>query len=118
MTSIDPTIAGRPPGVPPLGRLHGFHPGWYGAVMGTAIVGIIAYGNPGQVAALADAMRGLGVLMVALAALLAVGLGIPYVARWLRYPDASRTDLSNPVAGALYATFPAGLLVLAIGIAT
>ena len=27
---------------PPLARLRGFHPGWYGAVMGTAIVGIVA----------------------------------------------------------------------------
>ena len=86
--------------------------------MGTAIVGIVAYQNPGQAAGLAEAMQGLGVLMVALSALLAVGLGIPYVARWLRYPDAARADLSNPVMGALYATFPAGLLVLAVGIAT
>lgn len=100
------------------GRLRGFHPGWYGAVMGTAIVGIISYQNPGQVAGLAEAAQGFGVLMVGLAALLAVGLGIPYVARWLRYPDAARADLANPAIGALYGTFPAGLLVLAVGIAT
>ena len=86
--------------------------------MGTAIVGIVAYQNPGQVSGLAGAMQAFGVLMVALSALLAVGLGIPYVVRWLRYADAARTDLSNPVMGALYATFPAGLLVLAVGIAT
>ena len=112
------TAAAPQPAGPQPGRLRNFHPGWYGAVMGTAIVGIIAYQNPGQVAGLADAMRAFGVLMVALSALLAVGLGIPYVARWLRYPDAARADLSNPVMGALYATFPAGLLVLAVGIAT
>jgi len=112
------TFASQPAVTPPLGRLRGFHPGWYGAVMGTAIVGIVAYQNPGQVAGLADAMQAFGVLMVGLAALLAIGLGIPYVARWLRYPDAARADLSNPVMGALYATFPAGLLVLAVGIAT
>jgi len=105
-------------GAKPLGRLRGFHPGWYGAVMGTAIVGIVAYQNPGQVAGLAEAMKAVGVLMVALSALLAIGLGIPYVARWLRHPDAARADLANPVAGALHATFPAGLLVLAVGIAT
>jgi C4-dicarboxylate transporter/malic acid transport protein len=108
---------GRPTGAQP-GRLRGFHPGWYGAVMGTAIVGIVAYQNPGQMAGLADAMRAFGVLMVALSALLAVGLGVPYVARWVRHPDAARADLSNPVMGALYGTFPAGLLVLAVGIAT
>ncbi len=115
MTIVNPAV---PDTVPPLGRLHGFHPGWYGAVMGTAIVGIVAYQNPGQVAGLADAMRLFGVLMVALAALLAVVLGIPYVARWLRHPAAARADLANPVVGALHATFPAGLLVLAIAIAT
>ena len=108
---------GQPSSAPP-GRLRTFHPGWYAAVMGTAIVGIVAYQNPGQVSGLAGAMQAFGVLMVALSALLAVGLGIPYVVRWLRYADAARTDLSNPVMGALYATFPAGLLVLAVGIAT
>jgi len=111
-------FAGEPAATPPLGRLRGFHPGWYGAVMGTAIVGIVAYQNPGQVAGLAGAMQAFGVLMVGLAALLGVGLGVPYVARWLRHPDAARADLSNPVMGALHATFPAGLLVLAVGIAT
>jgi C4-dicarboxylate transporter/malic acid transport protein len=120
MTIGSPAVPGTvpPPAVPTLGRLHGFHPGWYGAVMGTAIVGIVAYQNPGQVAGLADAMKAFGVLMVALSALLAVVLGIPYVARWLRHPAAARADLANPVVGALHATFPAGLLVLAIGIAT
>jgi len=111
-------FAGEPAATLPLGRLRGFHPGWYGAVMGTAIVGIIAYQDPGQIARLGDPLRALGVLMVAVSAVLAVGLGIPYVARWLRHPDAARADLANPVAGALHATFPAGLLVLAVGIAT
>ncbi len=101
-----------------LARLRGFHPGWYGAVMGTAIVGIIAYQDPGNVAALADVARAVGVVMVGLAAVLAITLGIPYVARWLRHPAAARADLTNPVAGALYGTFPGGILVLALGIAT
>ena len=105
-------------GTPPLARLRGFHPGWYGAVMGTAIVGIVAYQEPGKLAGLHDAFQAFGVLMVALSALLAVGLGIPYVARWLRHPDAALADLANPVMGALYGTFPAGILVLAVGIAT
>ena len=100
------------------GRLRGFHPGWYGAIMGTAIVGIIGYQDPGGVAGLADAARVFGVAMVALAAVLAIGLGIPYVARWARYPDAARADLANPSVGALYGTFPGGILVLAVGIAT
>ena len=103
---------------PPLARLRGFHPGWYGAVMGTAIVGIIAYQDPGLPAALHDPTRTFGTLMVGLAAVLAVVLGVPYVARWIRHPDAARADLRDPVAGALYGTFPGGILVLAVGIAT
>ena len=105
-------------GTAPLTRLRGFHPGWYGAVMGTAIVGIVAYQDPGRIGGLHEAVQAFGILMVGLAALLAVGLGIPYVARWLRHPDAARADLANPVTGALYGTFPAGILVLAVGIAT
>ncbi len=102
----------------PAVRLRGFHPGWYGAVMGTAIVGIIAYQDPGQIAGLGDLARAFGVAMVSLSAALAILLGIPYVARWIQHPDAARADLGNPLAGALYGTFPGGILVLAVGIAT
>jgi C4-dicarboxylate transporter/malic acid transport protein len=90
-----------------------FHPGWFGAVMGTAIVGVAATLNPGQIAALHPVMRILGIVMAALAYLLAVVLGIPYIARWIRHPAVAWHDLRHPVLGALYATFPAGLLVLA-----
>ena len=57
MTSL--AIADMPAAVP-LARIRGFHPGWFGAVMGTAIVGIVAYQNPGNLAALADAARAFG----------------------------------------------------------
>jgi C4-dicarboxylate transporter/malic acid transport protein len=106
------------PATPPLARLRGFHPGWYGAVMGTAIVGIVAYQNPGQVASLRGAAQGVGVVMVALAAVAAVLLGPAYIWRWFRHPDAAQADLASPVAGALYGTLPGGILVLAVGIAT
>ena len=99
-------------------RARDFHPGWYGAVMGTAVVGIVAYQNPGGIAALASAGRALGVAMVALSALLALALGIPYMARWLRHPAAALADFANPALGGLYGTLPGGLLVLALGIAT
>ncbi len=104
--------------IPPLGRLRGFHPGWFGAVMGTAIVGIVGYQNPGDLAGIKDIAHSFGVFMVAVAAVLALALGIPYVVRWLRHPGAAIADLRNPVAGALYGTFPGGLLVLAVGVAT
>jgi C4-dicarboxylate transporter/malic acid transport protein len=102
----------------PLGRLRGFHPGWFGAVMGTAVVGIIAYQDPGNSAALRDAAHALGVAMVALGAALAVVLGVPYVVRWARHPAAAMADLRSPFAGALYGTFPGGILVLVVGLAT
>jgi C4-dicarboxylate transporter/malic acid transport protein len=107
-----------PPAVAPVGRLRGFHPGWFGAVMGTAIVGIVGYQNPGNQAALTDAAHSFGVAVVALAAVLAVALGVPYVWRWLRHPGAAVADFRNPVAGALYGTFPGGFLVMAVGVAT
>ena len=72
--------------------------------MATAVVGIVAYQDPGRIAALHDAMQSIGVLMVGLAALLAIGLAVPDVARWVRHPEAARADLSHPVMGALSAT--------------
>ncbi len=107
-----------PSAATPLGRLHGFHPGWFGAVMGTAVIGIIAYQNPGDGAALTDAAHAVGVAMVGLATVLAFVLGVPYVGRWLRHPGPAVADLRHPVTGALYSTFPGGVLVLAVGIAT
>jgi tellurite resistance protein len=86
--------------------------------MGTAIVGIVGYQNPGNAAGLKDAAHSFGVAFVAAAAVLAIGLGVPYVVRWLRHPEAAIADFRNPVAGALYGTFPGGLLVLAVGLAT
>ena len=86
--------------------------------MGTAIVGIVGYQNPGNQAGLRDTAHSFGVLMVAAAAILAIALGVPYLLRWLRHPGAAVADLRHPVAGALYGTFPGGLLILAVGVAT
>jgi C4-dicarboxylate transporter/malic acid transport protein len=86
--------------------------------MGTAVVGIIAYQNPGGLADLTGAGRAVGVAMVGLSIVMAAVLGIPYAARWLRYPASARADFANPAVGGLYGTVPGGLLVLALGIAT
>ncbi len=102
---------------PPLARqgisLRLFHPGWYAAVMGTGIVSVSAYMNPGGIPALRPVADVVGLGMLLLAYVLAVALGIPYILRWLRHPEAARRDLAHPMSGAMYATFPAGLLVLA-----
>lgn len=97
----------------PLARLRGFHPGWFGAVMGTAIVGVAASLNPGEIASLAPAARALSQAMVVLAAVLAVVLAAPYAGRWIAHRDAALADLRDPVTGALYGTLPGGILVLA-----
>ena len=99
--------------VAPLARLRGFHPGWFGAVMGTAIVGVAASADPGGVTALAQPARTLGQVMAVLAAVLAVVLGAGYLGRFLWHRDAALADLRDPVAGALYGTLPGGILVLA-----
>ncbi len=81
--------------------------------MGTAIVGVASFMNPGSIPALKGPLGALGVGMVALAWVVAVAIGIPYVLRWVRHPDAAKRDLLHPVIGAMYATFPAAVVVLA-----
>ncbi len=94
-----------------------FHPGWFGAVMGTAVIGVAAALNPGQFSGLKPVATVVAAVFVVLALLLTVVLGIPYVWRWWRYGEAARADLRHPILGALYATFPGGLLVLASALA-
>jgi C4-dicarboxylate transporter/malic acid transport protein len=94
--------------------LRAFHPGWFGAVMGTAIVGVAAFMNPGGLAALQPLARGVGVAFAGLAYVLFVALGIPYVWRWVQHPDAAWKDLQHPILGGLYGTFPGGIIVLAV----
>ena len=103
---------------PAAGILRDFHPGWFAAVMGTGIVGITAYLNPGAQAGMRDTAHAVGVAFVLLAWTLAAAITIPYLARLARYPRAAIADLRHPIIGALYATFPAAILVLAVATAT
>ncbi len=50
--------AGAAAGVP--SRLRDLHPGWFASVMGTAILAVATYDNPGNVAALRGTAHGLG----------------------------------------------------------
>ena len=101
-------------GMAPASVLRSFHPGWFGAVMGTAIVGVGAFMNPGNVAALQTPLRVVGIAFAVLAYALFIALGIPYVLRWIHHPDAAWKDLQHPILGGLYGTFPGGILVLAV----
>jgi C4-dicarboxylate transporter/malic acid transport protein len=98
--------------------VRGFHPGWFGAVMGTAIVGVAAYLNPGGESSLNRAAHGVGVAFVLAAWLAALLIAIPYLARFVRHPDAALADLRHPLLGALYGTFAGAVVVLAVATAT
>ncbi len=104
---VAPTPADRPTG------LRGLHPGWFGGVMGTAIVGVAASLNPGRLASTASTARVIGQVMAIVAVVFAVVLTVLYVARFVRHPGASMADARDPQVGALYGTLPGGILVLA-----
>jgi len=56
----------------PAAIVRGFHPGWFAAVMGTGIVGVAAYLNPGNQSGLHHTAHVIGVAFVLLAWLLAI----------------------------------------------
>lgn len=95
-------------------RMRDLHPGWFASVMGTAIVAVASYDNPGGVARLLTFAHGLGIAVAMLAYALGAVLLVAYALRWVRHTDACRADLRHPVIGAMHATLPAGLLVLSV----
>jgi tellurite resistance protein TehA-like permease len=86
--------------------------------MGTAVIGVIASGNPGHFHGLATTMKDLSIGATALAAALGVLIAVPYLARWILYPGAAWADMRDPTVGPLHGTFPGGILVLAVAIST
>jgi C4-dicarboxylate transporter/malic acid transport protein len=98
--------------------LRGFHPGWFGAVMGTAIVGVAAYLNPGARLGLLHTGHVIGVAFVIAAWVIACLLAGPYLTRIIRHPDAALADLRHPIVGALYGTLAGAIMVLAVATAT
>jgi C4-dicarboxylate transporter/malic acid transport protein len=110
--------AGRPLAPASASVLRDFHPGWFGAVMGTGIVGVVAYLNPGGRPGLLHPAHVVGVAVVLAAWAVAAAIAVPYLVRLFRHGDAALADLRHPVVGALYATLPAALLVLATATAT
>ena len=111
MTTTEPATTAQPEA--PL-RLRQLHPGWFAAVMGTAILAVATYDNPGNVSSLEGTAHATGVVIAVVAYAVAAVLTVAYVARWVRHTDAAVADLRHPVMGALYGTVPGGLLVLAV----
>ncbi len=103
-----------PTSAPTANRLRDLHPGWFASVMGTAVLAVATYDNPGDTTSLRPVAHLLGIVFAVLAFALAAVLTVAYLVRWTRYRHAAVADLRNPVVGALYGTVPGGLLVLAV----
>jgi len=99
-------------------RLRGLHPGWFGGVMGTGILAIAAYQNPGGSAALLGTAHAVGEILGVFTTVLAAALVVAYIARWVAHFDAALADLHHPVIGPLYGLFPGGLIIVAVLVAT
>lgn len=95
-------------------RLCGLHPGWPAAVMGSAILAVAANANPGNLDALAGAAHGVAASFAVIAYVMAAVLLLVTAARWIRCTGAAVADLHHPVLGAMHATVPGALLVLAV----
>jgi C4-dicarboxylate transporter/malic acid transport protein len=117
-TALPRPAAGTVPASAPAQIVRGFHPGWFGAVMGTAIVGVAVYLNPGSESSLTHTAHIAGVAFALAAWAAAVLIAGPYLARLVRHPDAALADLRHPVLGALYGTLAGAILVLAVATAT
>ncbi|MFY9723827.1 MAG: C4-dicarboxylate ABC transporter [Azonexus sp.] len=86
-----------------------FAPGWFAAVMGTGVLALTTH-------SLAQGWPALGVPAVILHWLntvLFLVLALPWLTRWLRFPDAAMQTLKHPVQANFYPTFSIALLVLA-----
>ena len=95
-------------------RTRELNPGWFASVMGTGILAVNTYNNPGGWAGAADVAHwvgaGLGVITYVFAAILLVWNGV----RWTSHTHAALSDFRHPVKGAMHATLPGGLLVTAV----
>ena len=95
-------------------RLRTLHPGWFASVMGTSILAVATYDNPGNQSALLPIAHAIGRALAIIAYVVAAVLFVAYLTRWIKHGDAAMSDLRHPVLGATYGTFPGGLLVLAV----
>ena len=111
--SVGATTPQTSPGMP-RDRVRDLHPGWFASVMGTAILAVATYLNPGNLTVLWDAAHGLGAGLAVLAYGMGVVMTVAYAVRWAHDRDAAMADLRHPVLGAMHATLPGGLLVLAV----
>ena len=109
--SITSRRATAAPKLPTAGRMRDLNPGWFASAMGTGILAVTTYTNPGGWAPLASAARGLGVALALVAYALGVLLLVAYAIRWVAHTEAALADFRHPVR-ARCATLPGGLLAV------
>jgi C4-dicarboxylate transporter/malic acid transport protein len=106
--------AGLVPDLPrpsPMSVSANLPPNWYASIMGTGIVAVAAVSLPWQPPGLHTG----AVVVWALAACLLVALSAATVTQWVRYPDAARRHLLNPVTAHFYGAPPMALLTVGAG---
>jgi C4-dicarboxylate transporter/malic acid transport protein len=109
-----PTIPAPSPGLALGQRTRELHPGWFASVMGTGILAVTTYNNPGGWVGLAGLAHAIGVGLAVITYLLAVILLVGNAVRWIAHTNAAVADFRHPMKGAMYATLPGGLLVAAV----
>ena len=111
--STTPTIVALP-GLTRSQRTKELHPGWFASVMGTGILAVTTYNNPGGLTALAGIAHAIGAVLAVITYLLAIALLVANVVRWIAHTNAAAADFRHPLKGAMHATLPGGLLVAAV----
>lgn len=94
-------------------RIATLHPAWGASLMSLAGAALVSLRDPVPGVSL-DAIVGL--VLLALAGAVAVALTVASGARMVRHRGAFLADLANPGLGAMIASWPAGLQVLALAI--
>ncbi len=94
----------------PPNWLQAFSPAWFAAVMGTGVLAVTLHFYSTLLPVLAPLAVALHWLNVALFLVLAG----PWLARWVRFPQAALASLRHPVQAHFYPTFSIALIVLAL----
>ncbi|MDX9706581.1 MAG: tellurite-resistance/dicarboxylate transporter [Azospira sp.] len=108
--SLSPTSPLPAPGYPGFAEIsRGFAPGWFAAVMGSGALALVTHSLSARwpwLAPLAVALHWFNLVLFGL-------LAVPWLNRWLRFPDAALATLRHPVQASFYPTFAIAMLILA-----
>lgn len=86
-----------------------FAPGWFAAIMGTAVLALTTH----ALSAYWSPLAWLAIALHWFNSLLFIVLAVPWLTRWVRYRAAAMQTMMHPVQASFYPTFSIALLVLA-----